>query len=125
MSSKAEIIGVQSEAAPAAYLSWREGKPVSSDTMKTFAEGLATRVGFEMTVKIMKQNLPDFILVTDDEIRRAMRLMLETTHNLVEGAGAAALAAAIRIQDRLKGKNVVMILSGANVTIETLKSVLV
>lgn len=125
VSSRVEIIGVQSEAAPAAYLSWREGKPVSSDTMKTFAEGLATRVGFEMTVKIMKQNLSDFILVTDDEIRYAMKLMLEMTHNLVEGAGAAPLAAALKIQGRLKGKNVAMILSGANVTIETLKGVLV
>ncbi len=125
MSSRVEIIGVQSEAAPAAYLSWRDGKPVSSDTMKTFAEGLAPRVGFEMTVKIMKQNLSDFILVTDDEIRHAMKLMLEATHNLVEGAGAAALAAAIKIQDRLNGKSVAMILSGANVTVETLKSVLV
>ncbi len=125
LSPRVEIIGVQSEAAPAAYLSWREGKPVSSDTMRTFAEGLATRVGFEMTVKIMKQNLSDFILVTDDEIRSAMRLMLEMTHNLVEGAGAAPLAAAIKIKDRLKGKNVVMILSGANVTMEMIKAVLV
>ena len=125
LSPRVEIIGVQSEAAPAAYLSWREGKPVSSDTMRTFAEGLATRVGFEMTVKIMKQNLSDFILVTDDEIRSAMRLMLEMTHNLVEGAGAAPLAAAIKIKDRLKGKNVVMILSGANVTMDMIKAVLV
>ncbi len=124
LNPKIEVIGVQSDAAPAAYMSWREGKPVSSNTMRTFAEGLATRVGFEMTVKIMKKNLSDFILVSDDEIRRAMRLMLELTHNLVEGAGAAALAAAIKLKDRLNGRKVAMILSGGNVTIETMRQVL-
>lgn len=124
MKPTAEVIGVQSELAPAAYLSWKEGKPVSSDLMKTFAEGLATRVGFSMTVEIMKRNLSDFVLVSDDDIRRAMRLTLEHTHNLVEGAGAASLAGALKIKDRLKGKNVVMVLSGANVTTTTLREVL-
>ncbi len=121
---KIEIIGVQSEQAPAAYLSWKAGKPISSDIMKTFAEGLATRVGFEMTVEIMKRNLSDFILVSDDEIRQAMRLILEHTHNLVEGAGAASLAAAMKIKERLKGRNVAMVLSGANVTTSTLHQIL-
>ncbi|HXG39007.1 MAG TPA: threonine/serine dehydratase [Bacteroidota bacterium] len=124
MKPTAEVIGVQSELAPAAYFSWKEGKPVSSDLMKTFAEGLATRVGFSMTVEIMKRNLSDFVLVSDDDIRRAMKLILEHTHNLVEGSGAAPLAGALKIKDRLKGKNVVMVLSGANVTITTLREVL-
>ena len=119
-----EAIAVQSEQAPAAYLSWKAGKPISTDTMKTFAEGLATRVGFEMTVDIMKTNLSDFVLVTDDDIRQAMRLMMEHTHNLAESAGAASLAGAIKLKDRLKNRNVVMVLTGANVTMSTLHEIL-
>jgi threonine dehydratase len=124
MKPTVEVIGVQSEAAPAAYLSWKQGRPVSSDRMKTFAEGLATRVGFSMTVEIMKRNLSDFVLVSDNAIRHAMKLLLEHTHNLVEGAGAASLAGALQIKDRLKGKTVAVILSGANVTTSTLRDVL-
>ncbi len=124
VSPRIDVIGVQSEQAPAAYLSWKAGKPLSSDTMKTFAEGLATRVGFAMTVEMMKHYLSDFILVSDDEIRRAMRLILEQTHNLAEAAGAASLAAAIKIKEKLKGRNVAMILSGANVTTSTLHEIL-
>ncbi len=119
-----EVIAVQSEQAPAAYLSWKAGKPLSTNTMKTFAEGLATRVGFEMTVDIMKTNLSDFVLVTDDEIRQAMRLMMEHTHNLAESAGAASLAGAIKLKNRLKNRNVVMVLTGANVTMSTLHEIL-
>jgi len=124
LNPKIEVIGVQSEAAPAAYLSWREGKPVATDFMRTFAEGLATRVGFEMTVRIMRANLSDFILVGDDEIRRAMVLILEATHNLVEGAGAAPLAAALKIKQRLKGRKVVLSLSGGNITVTSLREIL-
>jgi len=119
-----EVIGVQSEEAPAAYLSWREGKPVSCEKMRTFAEGLATRVGFSMPVDIMKRNLSDFVLVSDREIRAAMKLLLEHTHNLAEGAGAASLAGAIKIKERLAGKRVALILSGCNVTMETVRQVL-
>jgi threonine dehydratase len=124
MKPTVEVIGVQSEAAPAAFLSWKQGRPVSVDRMETFAEGLATRVGFSMTVEIMKRNLSDFVLVSDSAIRHAMKLLLEHTHNLVEGAGAASLAGALQIKDRLKGKNVAMILSGANVTTATLRDIL-
>lgn len=119
-----DVIGVQSEDAPAAYLSWKEGKPIASSVMRTFAEGLATRVGFEMTVHIMKQNLADFILVRDDDIRQAMRLLMEHTHNLVEGAGAASFAGAMKIKERLAGKKVAMIMSGGNVTMDTIRQVI-
>jgi threonine dehydratase len=119
-----EIIGVQSSAAPAAHESWKAGMPVALPTMRTFAEGLATRVGFEMTVRIMKQHLTDFLLVSDDEIRSAMRIIIEQTHNLVEAAGAASLAGALKMKERLSGKNVVMILSGANITLNGLRELL-
>lgn len=119
-----EVIGVQSEAAPAAYLSWMEGKPVACDRMETFAEGLATRVGFELTVSILKEGLSDFVLVSDDEIRSAVKILLQTTHNLAEGAGAASLAGAFKIRDRLRGRRVALILSGGNMTLGGLSEIL-
>jgi len=121
---KIEVIGVQSEGAPAAYLSWKENCLYTTDYMRTFAEGLATRVGFELTQTILRRNLSDFILVSDDEIKRAIVLLLEKTHNLAEGAGAASLAGAIKIKERLRGKRVVLSLSGGNITVETLRQIL-
>lgn len=124
LSPKTEVIGVQSEAAPAAYLSWKAGTPQSTDYMRTFADGLATRRGFELTVKIMHQHLNDFVLVSDEEIRRAIIWMLKGTHNLVEPAGAAPLAAALKLRARLQGRKIALILSGANITVESLLQVL-
>ena len=82
--------------------------------MKTFAEGLATRVAFELPQRIMWELLDDFVLVSDDEIRAAQRLMIESTRNLIEAAGASPLAAAIRLRDTLAGKRVALIASGGN-----------
>jgi threonine dehydratase len=119
-----EVIGVQSAAAPAAYRSWREGALVD-DRMETFAEGLATRTAFDLPQRILREWLDDFVLVSDDEIRAAQRLMIETTRNLVEAAGAAPLAAALGLRDRLAGKRVVLIASGGNATPAQLLDVLV
>jgi threonine dehydratase len=92
--------------------------------METFAEGLATRAGFELTQSIMRDHLADFILVPDVELRRAVRVILETTHNLAEPAGAASVAAAFRLRNRLAGKKVALSMSGGNITLEQLKSIL-
>ena len=110
---KIQVIGVQAEKAPAAYLSWKEGR-LAEAKMETFAEGLATRVGFALTQAIMRDHLDDFVLVSEAEMRQAMRLMLEKTHNLAEAAGASPLAAALKIKERLQGKRVALILSGGN-----------
>jgi threonine dehydratase len=118
-----EVIGVQSDAAPAAYRSWRERRLVE-DRMETFAEGLATRTAFELPQRILWKSLDDFVLVGDDEIRRAQRLMIETTRNLVEAAGAAALAAALQLRERVVGTRVALVLSGGNATPEQLRDVL-
>jgi len=118
-----QVIGVQSEAAPAAYQSWKAGRRVEAP-MTTFAEGLATRAPFEMPQAILRRDLDDFVLVGDDEIRAAMRLAIEKTRNLVEGAGAASLAAARKIRDRLQGKRAVLVLSGGNVTLAGLRELL-
>jgi threonine dehydratase len=92
ISPATRIIGVQSEAAPAAYRSWQERRLVV-DRMQTVAEGLATRTAFELPQQILWRWLDDFVLVSDDEILRAQALMIEATRNLVEAAGAAPLAA--------------------------------
>ena len=117
------VIAVQSEAAPAAYLSWREGALVES-TMETFAEGLATRTAFALPQSILRHYLDDFVLVSDDEIRRAIVILLAHTRNLAEGAGAAALAAAIKLRQSLAGKRVAIVLSGGNLSIEQLRQIL-
>jgi threonine dehydratase len=120
---EAKVIGVQSEAAPAAYRSWREQRLVE-ERMQTFAEGLATRTAFELPQRILRQSLDDFVLVSDDEIRSAQALMIETTRNLVEAAGAAPLAAALRLREELDGKRVALIASGGNASREQLLAVL-
>jgi len=118
-----QVVGVQAAAAPAAYLSWKENRLAESDST-TFAEGLATRVGFSLTQAILRQYLDDFVLVSDDEMRQAMRLMLEKTRNLVEGAGASPLAAALQLKERLAGKKVALIVSGGNSSMEHLRQAL-
>jgi threonine dehydratase len=123
MKPEVEVIGVQSEAAPAAYRSWKAGSLVE-DEMGTAAEGLATRTAFELPQRILRELLETFVLVSEEEIRTATRLMLEATRNLVEPAGAAPLAAALRLRDRLAGRRVALIASGGNITVDQLRSVL-
>jgi threonine dehydratase len=117
------VIGVQSEAAPTAFRAWKERRLVE-DRMETFAEGLATRTTFELPMSILWRWLDDFVLVSDDEIREAQALMIQATRNLVEAAGAAPLAAALRRRDELAGKRVALILSGGNASREQLLDVL-
>ena len=100
MRSSVEVIGVQSEAAPAAYRSWQAGTLVE-DTTSTFAEGLATRTAFELPQRILRDLLDDFVLVSEDALKAATRLMIEKTRNLVERlrgrpGGRAGLSPAVR-----------------------------
>jgi threonine dehydratase len=118
-----EVIGVQSEQAPAAYLAWREGQPVAAGCT-TFAEGLATRTTFDLPQRILRECLSDFVLVGDEEIRDAVALMIEHTRTLVEPAGAAPLAAALKLRPRLLGRRVALVCSGGNITPEQLRDVL-
>jgi threonine dehydratase len=117
------VIGVQSEAAPAAYRSWKEGALVEA-RMETFAEGLATRSAFALPQQILRQRLDDFLLVSDQEIRRAQALMIDKTRNLVEAAGAAAMAAALNLNHELRGARVAVICSGGNVGTAQLRDLL-
>ncbi len=117
------VIGVQSEAAPAAYRSWKEGRLVE-DRMQTFAEGLATRTAFELPQRILREHLDQFVLVSDEDIACAQLLMIEKTRNMVEAAGAAPLAAAIQLREELRGKRVALICTGGNVSTAQLKELL-
>jgi threonine dehydratase len=110
-----EVIGVQSEAAPAAYRSWRTGASVE-DSTSTFAEGLATRTAFELPQQILRDLLDDFVLVSEDALKDATRLMIEKTRNLVEPAGAAALAAVLTTPQRFAGRKVAIVCSGGNIS---------
>ncbi|MGE0887290.1 MAG: threonine dehydratase [Blastocatellales bacterium] len=123
LSPETKIYGVQSEAAPSHYLSWKAGKAVTTETADTFADGIATRVPAELTLEIILNGVDEIVLVNDDEIRQAIRLLWRTTHNLVEGAGAAATAATIKLCERLKGKNVVNVISGGNLDTATIHQI--
>ncbi len=119
-----KIIGVQAENAPAIYLSWKAGKRIQTDSCKTIADGLATRAPSDFPFSILKEGINQIVLVSEQELRDAIRLMLRYTHNLVEAASAAALAAARKLKSELGHENVVMVMTGANLDTESLRSVL-
>ena len=119
INSAIQVRGVQSEAAPAGYLSWQQGQLVQAP-MQTFAEGIATQSGYELPQRIIRHLLDDFVLVTDDEIRNAVGLLIEKAHTMAEGAGAAATAGAVKQKDTLSGKKVAITISGGNTTVPQL-----
>ncbi len=118
------VIGVQAEGAPSVTLSWRAGGPVETPEVRTFAEGMATRAGFELPQAILWDLLDDFVLVRDAEMRAAIRLLVRHAHTLAEGAGAAPLAAALRLKEQLAGRNVALVVSGGNLSTAQLQSII-
>ncbi|MCZ6463901.1 MAG: threonine/serine dehydratase [Proteobacteria bacterium] len=125
LSPGVEVIGVQSESAPAVQRSWRSGR-LEEAPMRTRAEGLATRVAHESAMRILghpAHGLDDFLLVSDQALERAIWLLLEHTHNMAEHAGAAALAGALSVRERLAGRKVVLILSGGNLSTTALAEI--
>ncbi len=116
---KIKIIGVQSAQAPSQQLSWKKQEMIEAQ-MQTIAEGMATRVPFSNTQKIMHDCVDDFLLVDDAEIIKATKTLIETTHNLIEEASASTLAAALQIKEQLKGKKVVLVMSGGNISMQNL-----
>ncbi|MDI3339137.1 MAG: threonine/serine dehydratase [Sphaerobacter sp.] len=116
-----KVIGVQSAEMPAVYQAFRERRLVAREGGATFAEGLATRVAFELPLRIMWELVDDMRLVSEEELRRAIVRLLQTAHLLAEGAGAAAFAAAEQLRAELAGKKVGLIVSGGNITLDTLR----
>ena len=123
VNSKITVIGVQSEQAQAAYLSWKSGE-LQEAPNRTRAEGLSTATPFALPQRIMRRLLDDFVLVSDDEIDAATALMIEKTRTLVEAAGAAALAGALKVRQKLQGRKVALICSGGNISPAQLKALL-
>jgi threonine dehydratase len=120
----ARVYGVQAVGASAAHAGWLARKPMQTERAETFADGLATRSTYEMTFPALLDGLADFVTVTDAEIADAMRMLLRTTHSMVEPAGAAGLAGLRKLSSKLEGKRVGIVLSGANVDSATLRRVL-
>lgn len=119
-----QVIGVQASGAPAVHDSWRRHELLTLDRADTFAEGVATRVAFELPSRIIWEQVDDIRLVDDQEMRRAILTLLETTGMVAEGAGAAALAAAYQMRQDLAGKKVAVVLSGGNITLDGLRQIL-
>ena len=109
------VYAVQSDAAPAMWQAYQKRSLDPYPTMKTVHEGLATRIPFEVTNKILWNHLTDFLLVSDEEINEAIRVLARDAKQVAEGAGAASLAGAIKLRKELRGKKVVGILSGGNI----------
>ncbi len=122
--SRAKVIGVQAARADAFARSWKGDARVVGEQADTFAEGMATRVTFDLPFGILKRELDDVIALTEEELAEGVRLALRATHNLAEGAGAAPLMAAMKLRDQLAGKKVVCIMSGGNIDRATLNRVI-
>lgn len=120
---RAAVYAVQAEGAPAIYQSWKAGRPVTTDTADTFADGIATRSSYAMTFPALRDGLAGFVTVSDAEIAGAMRALIHTTHNLMEPAAAAGLAGLRRLAVELEGTRVGIIVTGGNVDRETLRAV--
>ena len=125
LKKKTRVIGVQAAEADAFARSWRGPDRVSTEVVGTFAEGLATRYSFDLTFGILKRELDDIVTLTEAELEEGVRLALRATHNLAEGAGAATLAAAVKVRDQLAGKKVVCVMSGGNMNTDVLRRILI
>jgi threonine dehydratase len=119
-----EVIGVQAKNVAPYYRSRQEGRLMQADTAITFAEGLASRFPTVLPFRMIDRLVDDLIVATEEEMRRAIVLLLEKTHNLAEGAGAAGTAGVVKLHERLAGRNVGTILSGGNLNRHTLERAL-
>jgi threonine dehydratase len=127
--SQARIIGVQASEANAFARSWRSGTRVTDATMSTFAEGIATRVTFDLPFGILEKSLADIVEVSEDELADAVRLALKTTHNLAEASACATIAAVRQRRNTLPnlgdpGRRVACVMSGGNIDRATLQTIL-
>jgi threonine dehydratase len=112
---KTEIVGVQSAGAPAYSLSFAAGRVVSTNSADTLADGMATRVPDQEALEVILKGAARILLVRDDEVAAAVRSYWTDTHNLAEGAGAVALAAAAKERSWIRGRKIGLVLSGGNI----------
>jgi len=119
-----QIFGAQCAGASAIHDSYHAKRPMRTERANTFAEGVATRQPYALTLATLMEGLTDFVTVTDAELADAIRVILKLTHNLVEGAGAVGVAAALKLRDKLQGKRVGVIFSGGNIDTTVLRKIL-
>ncbi len=119
-----EIIGVQASGADAVFRSWKKGAPQTTKAANTWAEGIATRSSARLTLQIMQEVMDEAVLVSDQELRSACYHILKQTHNLVEGAGGASVAALLQHPEKFADKKVVCVLSGGNLDLNELPAIL-
>ena len=120
---KVQVIGVQAEGAPAVYHSWRE-RELQTAGIETTAEGLATGQAYYIAVKTFVERMDDMLLLSDEEMRQAVVLLLRSAHIVAEESGAASTAAAVKLRERLAGKKVAIVVSGGNMTLDSLRRAL-
>jgi threonine dehydratase len=118
------VYGVQAGGASAIHDSWHAKTRLARDRADTFADGLATRATYDLTWDALREGLAGFVAVPDAAIAEAIRVLIRTTHNLAEGAGAAGLAGLFALREKLAGKTVAIVLSGSNIDEPTLRRVL-
>jgi threonine dehydratase len=116
-----EIVGVQSTEAPSYALSFAAGTVVMTNSSNTLADGMATRVPDADALAIIRKGASRIMQVTDDEVAAAVRAYWTDTHNVAEGAGAAALAAALQDHSKIRGKRIGLVLSGGNIDFDLFK----
>ena len=124
LSPSTKVVGVQASGADAFTRSWRGPERVAAERVNTFADGMATRVTFDLTFAILKAQLEDIVTLDEPELEEAVRAAIQFTHNLAEGAGAAPLAAAKKYGSKLAGKKVGLVMSGGNIDLKTLARVI-
>ena len=124
MAPELKVYGAQAAGASAIHDSFHAKQPMKTARADTFAEGVATRQPYALTYATLCDGLAGFVTVTDTELADAVRLILKLTHNLVEGAGALGVAAALKLRDQLRGQRVGVIFSGGNIDTAVLRRIL-
>lgn len=120
----AEVVGVQAAGADSVYQAYHEGSIELQESADTFAEGLKTRTPFWLPLQILREHLADLMVVSDDEIQDAVYRLLTEDSVLAEGAGAASTAAALKLGEELADQTVVLVISGGNLSIDRLETIL-
>jgi threonine dehydratase len=124
LNPRIKLIGVQAEGAPAFYHSWKKGVVMPAESVSTTAEGLATSQAYELPLRILREKLDEIVLVSDQEMKQAVRGILQATGQVAELSGAASTAAAFNIKNELAGSKVVLMLTGGNIEPQQLAHIL-
>ena len=124
LNPRIKVIGVQAEGAPALYRSWKDGKIESVGPVTTSAEGLATATAYELPLKVLRGVIDDIVLVSDEDMKRAVKTIFLETGQVAELSGAASTAAAFKLKEHLTGRRVVLLVTGGNIGYQQFASIL-